>query len=531
MRSEGSPAAAPAHLLREALAHLQRQELAQASHLSDTLKREHPDFAPGWQLASTLALRQGQHTAGLALIEHALALAPGSASALLQKAHCLLALGRVPELQASMLAARQAADDDVPSLLALGALCSRLGEHAAALTAYERALALAPNHPAALFNRATARRFLGDLTGAEQDYERVIAAQPEDCEAYLNRSELREQSRAHNHVQELEQRIARLQADWRGETQLRYALAKEYEDLGEYARSWSELERAARLRRRHLRYDVQRDVASAEWIAQAFPGPAPTTSSGHASDAPIFIIGLPRSGTTLVERILSSHSSVHAAGELDCLAAALTEAVRTAEDSLGDRRAMIEAAARLDPLPLAEDYLARSRPFAGGRAHFTDKMPLNYLYVGLIRRALPRARVVHLVRHPLAVCHAMYKTLFKDGYPFSYDLQEIGRYYIAYRRLMQHWHASLPGFVHDVSYERLITDQRGETRRLLELCGLEWEERCMEFHRNPLPATSASAAQVRRPLYDSSVARWRHYRSQLAPLRALLEAAGIEIED
>jgi Sulfotransferase family len=152
---------------------------------------------------------------------------------------------------------------------------------------------------------------------------------------------------------------------------------------------------------------------------------------------------------------------------------------------------------------------------------------LNYLYCGLIRRALPNARLVHLTRHPVAVCYAMYKTLFKDGYPFSYDLNEIGRYYLGYRRLMAHWQATMPGVIHELSYESLIADQLGETRRLLQFCGLDWEEACAQFHENPAPSTTASAAQVRRPIYDTSVSQWKHYEQQLAGLRMQLEAAGV----
>jgi hypothetical protein len=164
---------------------------------------------------------------------------------------------------------------------------------------------------------------------------------------------------------------------------------------------------------------------------------------------------------------------------------------------------------------------------AAGEVRFTDKMPLNYLYCGLIRRALPNAKIVHVTRRPMAACYAMYKTLFKDGYPFSYDLEEIGRYYVGYRRLMDHWQATMPGVIYPLSYEALIADQRGETRKLLDFCGLEWQDSCLEFHRNPQPTTTASAAQVRQRLYDSSVSQWRHYAAELAELRSLLSAAGI----
>ena len=193
------------------------------------------------------------------------------------------------------------------------------------------------------------------------------------------------------------------------------------------------------------------------------------------------------------------------------------------------RQDLVAASARVDFAALGHDYGARVLQAGVGAGRFTDKMPLNYLYCGLIRRALPAARIVHVTRHPLAVCYAMYKTLFEGGYPFSYDLGEIGQYYLAYRRLMAHWQATLPGQIHEVCYERLVADQAGETRRLLGFCGLDFEEDCVQFHRNTAATTTASAAQVRRPIYGTSVAQWRHYAAQLEGLRRQLVAGGVDV--
>ena len=217
------------------------------------------------------------------------------------------------------------------------------------------------------------------------------------------------------------------------------------------------------------------------------------------------------------------------AGELDCFALSLTDAARRRSGrAVIPRRELVELSATLDFAALGRDYLARARAAQPAPGRLVDKMPLNYLYCGLIRRALPNARIVHVMRDPMAVCHAMYKTLFKSGYPFSYDLREIARYYAAYRRLMSHWHAAMPGAIHDLRYESLIADQTGETRKLLEYCGLEWEDACLAFHRNPAPTTTASASQVRRPLYDSSVSQWRRYEDRLGELKDALAAEGIE---
>jgi tetratricopeptide (TPR) repeat protein len=462
------------------------------------------------------------------------ALHPELAAAWIAQGQVALAQGLLVAARAAAAAAEQRAGNDPILWDLIGTLYSRANDQQRALAAYERALLLSPDDPALLFNRAAARRFLGQLELAEADYDRVIALRPTDCEAHGNRSELRTQTPGRNHVAELEQLLARTGADWRGAVQLHYALAKEYEDLGEHARSFERLDSGARMRRQHMRYDPGTDLATVDWIIESFPQqlrPAAQSDAPAGPDAPIFVVGLPRAGSTLVERILGSHSQVAAAGELRDLALAIVDAVRrqTGHAQLS-RRELIQASARLDFAALGRDYLERAHAAGAPRTRFTDKMPLNYLYCGLIRRALPGARIVHVHRHPMAACYAMYKTLFEDGYPFSYELAELARHYLAYRRLMQHWRADSPESIYELSYEALVADPAGETRRLLDFCGLDWEDACAQFHRSAEPSTTASAVQVRRPIYDSSVAQWRNYREQLADASRLLADGGVDVD-
>jgi tetratricopeptide (TPR) repeat protein len=456
---------------------------------------------------------------------------PGDARSVLRRAKELFARGRLIEARALVELAERNAPEDARLLDAIGTLYSRTNDQERALAAYERAVRLAPDNPQLLFNRATVRRFVGSLAAAEADYDRVIALRPDDYEAYRNRSELRRQTPERNHTAELERLLALGVPDWRAEVQLRYALAKEYEDVEDYRHSFAHLEQGARLRRAHLRYDVGADVATVDWIIQAFPAKITDSARQASAAGPIFIVGLPRSGSTLVDRILSSHSAVRSAGELNCFAHAVVEGVR--RQSGGERcerRELVFRSAQLDFAALGRDYLERSLAAGATAPRFTDKMPLNHLYCGIIPRALPHSKIVHVSRTPTAACYAIYKSLFDQGYPYSYDLGELARYYAAYRRLMQHWHSTLPGQVHELRYEELILDQIGETRRLLEFCGLPWEDSCIEFHRNPAATTTASAAQVRTPLYDTSIAQWGHYRKELVELRRQLTAAGIQVE-
>jgi len=481
-------------------------------------------------------MRERDWPNALTQIDRVLLASPGMPQGLLTRAQCLLALGRRHEACMAAKAALAGATTDPLLLDAVGSFFSFAGDQHTALKAFDQAAALAPENAHFIFNRATVRRFLGQLAAAEADYDRVIALRPADFEAYKNRSDLRTQTAERNHVAELEGLVARGFADWRSEVQIRYSLAKEYEDLGDYRISFEQLRQGAKTRRENLRYDVANDVSTVDWIIEAFPGAVhtadPAATGMHAAPqpaAPIFIVGLPRSGTTLVDRILSSHSQVRSAGELNDFALSLVARVRgeNGKEHL-PRRELVARSAHVDFAALGREYLARARAVVV-EGRFTDKMPLNYLYCGLIRRALPNAKIVHLTRHPMAAGYAMYKTLFKDGYPFSYDLDEIAQYYIAYRKLMDHWSAVMPGAVYSLNYENLVADQIDETRKLLEFCGLDWEDACAEFHRNPSATTTASASQVRRPIYDSSVAQWRHYTAQLAPLSSALASAGIEL--
>jgi hypothetical protein len=245
---------------------------------------------------------------------------------------------------------------------------------------------------------------------------------------------------------------------------------------------------------------------------------------GHDNDEAIFVIGLPRSGTTLVESILAAHSEVQAGGELQAFPRACIEAVQALGGAMVPKLGFVERALEVDPRALGERYIAATRPQTGDRPRFTDKLPLNYLYAGLIRRALPRARIVALVREPMDSCYAMYKALFTGAYPFSYDLDELGRYHAAWQRLMRHWQSVLGDALLVVRYEELVTAQEAVTGRILHHCGLPWQDACLEFRGRSAAVATASAAQVRQPVYRTSIGKWRHYERQLQPLARHLAA-------
>ncbi|MCH7537599.1 MAG: sulfotransferase, partial [Proteobacteria bacterium] len=421
-------------------------------------------------------------------------------------------------------------DNDVAILVVAGSILNKCEDVVAALAIFRQAQQLEPENDSVLFNLATSLRFLGELDEAEEVINRVIESCPDNHQSVLFRADLRKQTPDDNHVEDLERRIVNGANDWKGEMNLFYALAKEAEDIGSYEKSYQALSRGSTVRRRHLDYDVLRDVAVLDDIRDHYAEQASCSGDdGFAAAGPVFIVGMPRTGTTLVERILAGHSEVTSAGELHDFSSELVKEISRVNDGKAVAKGDIVAASlQIDFARLGENYVAAARQaIDGSSAYVIDKLPFNFLYCGLIHRALPEAKIIHMTREPMDTCYAVYKTLFGQAYPFSYDLDELATYYIAYRKLMDHWHAVLPGLIHDVAYEDVVADPEKQARRLIAHCGLQWESQCLDFHTSKAASTTASAVQVRQPVYSSSVQKWRYYEEQLAPLEARLRDSGL----
>jgi tetratricopeptide (TPR) repeat protein len=520
----------PSALDRAARAAMAQGDHAQAKQIVDRLLARHPAVAAGWLTASILALQCRNPAAAAQAAANGLAVDPTHAALLVQNIRCLHANGNIP----AALTAAQAAWPLVrasPALLhELANACAALGDHTAALAMLREAAIALPNDPALNYNLATVLRYAGDFAEAEIRLDHAIRHAPKDWEAYNTRAQLRTQTTAHNHIAELEKLLAGRIEPWSGRVQLQYALAKEYEDLGEHESAFTHLHAGASLRRQHLRYDVAEDVAAMEAIQNAFGADYPTAGQiTSPAPGPIFVFGLPRSGTTLVDRILSSHPAVVSLGELNDFPAAVIACAATGGPPLA-KQALIKAAAALPATQIGAAYTARVAPRAAPGCAWIDKLPMNYLYAGLIAAALPNARLVHVARHPMASGYGMYKTLFHQGYPFSYDLDDLGRYIAAYLRLMRHWSHHLGDRLITISYESLVTDQPAQTRRLLESCGLDWNDACLTPERNPGPSFTQSAVQVRKPIYRDALSAWRIVAPQLAPLANRLASEGFAAE-
>lgn len=438
----------------------------------------------------------------------------------------LLALGDVAAARCKLDAVGESVGSRARMAHDVAQLYMRLNEPAHAARFYARAVTLDPALAAYRYNQSTALIALGRMEQAEAVLDSVIAQQPRDYDAWYNRATLRQQTPERNHVAAIEAELRRQGLQRKEEVPLCYALARELEDLGDDQRSFAALARGAAARRSLMSYRVDEDEAIMRDIGAAFARPVIRQHvPGCADSRPIFVVGLPRSGTTLIDRILSSHSQIGSHGESTDFALSLM----TLAGPCTSKSELLEKAIRLDPGQLGHAYCARLSAHPEERV--VDKTPANFLYLGLIARALPNARIVYVRRQAMDVCYAMYKTLFRMAYPYSYDLADLGRYWLAFDALMRHWQHNVPAHqMLTVDYERLVAEPEATTRALLEHVGVPWENACLRFDKNPLPSLTASAAQVRQPIYRSSVGLWRRYAVGLEPLRTFLRQADVSVD-
>ena len=444
----------------------------------------------------------------------------------------LAALGRPDEAIACYRSALARAPDDPDACNNMGTALAALGREAEALDWYAQALARNPQHAGALINQGNALKVLGRMDEARAALERALALAPRMARAHHALAELapvRAAAPLGRALAALEPEADRLPAAER--LYLHFALAKAYDDAGEVEPAFRHLAAGNALVRRATVYDEADTLARLARLEAVFtPDRLAARGDRAREDAPddapdearpVFVVGMPRAGTTLVEQILASHPSVFGAGELDVMPALVkARATRRGTDYPDFVPALDDAALRA----LGADYLAAVAPSAGAAARITDKLPLNFMHVGLIHLALPRARIVHVRRDALDTCLSCFSKLFTGAQPFAYELGELGRYWRAYARAMAHWRAVLPaGVMLELDYEAVVVDLEAAARRLLAHCGLPWHDACLAFHRSARPVRTASQAQVRQPLYGGAVGRAERYRPWLGPLIEALE--------
>ncbi len=474
-----------------------------------------PDCAEVCSNLGNIRHAQGKIDDAVAFYERALAIKPDYVDAHNNLGTALLSQNKVGEAVAHYERALVLKRDYAAAHNNLGNALAKQDRMDDAQAHYERALVLKPDYAHAYNNLGNVFKEQGKFDDAMAQYERAIAIRPDFAAAHLNRAEIKSFRRGDDDLAVLQalSGSAGLSAD--NALYFHFALAKAFEDIGDYAQAWEHLRKGNAGKRAQVDYKEEGVLALFQRIAAVFDRGLLNRfrgdrfdGAGDPSSVPVFVVGMPRSGSTLIEQILSSHPQIHGAGELTIL--------ENMETGYPESIPTLDGAALRR---LGQSYLGHLPAAGNGKVRIVDKLLGNFVLIGLIRLMLPNARIIHSTRHPIDTCVSCYSKLFTNGLHFTYDLAELGRYYLAYIQLMDHWRSVLPhGAMLEVSYEDVVNDLEGQARRLIDYCGLAWDDRCISFHRSTRPVRTASAVQVRRPLFRSSLERWRRYETELGPL-------------
>jgi tetratricopeptide (TPR) repeat protein len=440
-------------------------------------------------------------------------------------ASVLLDQQKFDEAAASVERALALNPDSHDAINQMGRIAFEQGDLAGAVAHYRRALALKPDLADAWNNMGNALKEIGRLQDAHDAYLEALRLDPSITGTYVNLADAKSFAPGDPHLAAMEALAAKDEGLSKTDhIQLGFALGKAFSDLRDYRRSFARLRDANALKRAAISYDETAALAFFDRIEAVFTSDLIRAMSGGGdpSARPIFIIGMPRSGTTLIEQILASHPAVHGAGELKTF----NDIVCAVRDSAGNALSFPEFVPGLDAAALrqfGDHYIAQLRKLAPKGDRVTDKMPSNYYFAGLIHLVLPNAKIIHCMRDPVDTCVSCFSKLFSGEQNHTYDLAELGRYYRRYERLMAHWRRVLPkGRILDIQYEDVVGDLETQARRIIAHCGLKWSKRCLDFHNTDRPVRTASATQVRRPIYNSAVGRWRLYEEELRPLLTAL---------
>ena len=458
------------------------------------------------------------------LFKKACSLEPENPRYLAGHAELLVTIGRQAEALKLADSAVEKRIDDAFTADTIGVVFSRTGFHERAVPLYQLAVELEPQVANFHYNLGASLQFAGEFAAAEAAYRSTLQREPDSYRAYSALVSLSKQSGENNYLDKLEALFELYEDDPDKALHIGHAIAKTLEDLGRFEDSFDWLIRAKRGKRNTIAYQPAADEAL--FAAAAETARATRHDASKCSDAsPIFIVGLPRTGTTLVDRILSSHPDVVSAGELNTFAGLIKGKAATSSRLVLDPETLRKVA-DADLAEVGKAYIEDTSRLARGAVRFTDKMPLNFFYVSLIHRALPNARIVALRRGALDSCLSNFRQLFATGfsyYNYSLDIDDTGVYYTHFDALMSTWRDNVPASrLLEIRYEDIVRDQENQTRRLLDFCGLSFNEACLRFHENDAPVATASSVQVRKPLYTGSIGRWKRYGDRLHGLRNAL---------
>ncbi|ACT60388.1 tetratricopeptide repeat-containing sulfotransferase family protein [Hirschia baltica] len=518
--------------LKAARQAVKKGQLVECASYIDKVLASEPENSEACFLKGIVLVEARQHKKALVFLRDAVQKSPKNAEYNAHLSRILLMLREEGEAENYARIAAQNVKDDALTLDTIGCVFARLGDHEAAQKVFEKAVALNPNNVDFRFNLVATYGFFGKTEEAGYQYEEILKRNPCHGKSHLGLAALKRQTPNSNHIKQIEAAIASV-VDPIEKLRIHYAAAKEYEDLSEFEKAFNHLNTANTLHTQRLKFDVETDEKNANVIKQCFADKAYLSTQARHEDTPVFIVGMPRTGTSLVDRILSAHPDANSLGELQSMPIAVKRASQTTSRLILDRDTILQAG-KANAHDIGALYLKHSKQFSGakGNAVLVDKLPMNFLYAGFIAKALPKARIVCLRRHPMDTVWSNYKNLFattSSYYGYSYDLMNTARYYVIFDRLMGFWQEKYPDQILQLDYQELTGNQESETRKLLAFCGLSWAEECLNFHQQTQAMATPSALQVREPIHQKSVGKWRAYEDQLQEVISYLSVNGISI--
>jgi tetratricopeptide (TPR) repeat protein len=500
-------------------------DTAQAEQLCSELLRREPDDTRVLRMLARIASDDERYGVAEQLLRRIIALSPNECLPHTELGRFLVEQSRFPEAIEMFELATSLNEGSADNHRLLGEALAMIGRSADALTFYQQALRLDPEDPHSLAGQGHMLRITGNSDDAIACYEKCTVVQPGFSDAWWSLASLKDYRLSDEQVQTIHKQIASGDLGTDSEIAMRFALARTSEARGEYEAAWQDYSRGNSLKRESINHDPEQTERMHDAIIKRFSSDflghkTPAAASMHT---PVFILGMPRSGSTLIEQILASHSKVEGAGELPYVNMLSSTLGRQRLD--GPRYPELMSELTEEQLEsLGKAYIYHSSVHRRqGLPYLTDKMPANFSHIGLIHMMLPKAKIIDVRRHPLGTCLANYRQLYALGKNQTYDLVELAEYYLEYRRMMDHWQEVLPGRVLQVNYEEVVADLESQVRRLLDYCELPWEDVCLDFHKNTRPVNTASAEQVRQPIYTDAIDFWKHYELQLEPARKILE--------
>ncbi len=513
-------------LLQRGFNALEAGRVKEAGECARQLLTVKPDLVEGHFLIGLVARQMRDRRTAISALGAVIKLEPDHAAAHAHLAQIFMMAGQ-PNLGYNALkhaVRHEVGDARVQSLI--GNVYFRLGEQDASYKWYSRAASGQPENPKFLVDHANSLVFHGKLEQAETELKKALKIQAGIPQAHWILASVRT-ANTREHIDELKKLASQPELTPQGAAFLYYAMGKELEDLQQWDEAFEAFNRGARARRVVMNFDETaeiemfqafEDVYTNDWLEQQAPG--------LDDPSPIFIVGQPRSGTTLVERVITSHSQVNSAGELQHFAISIRRMADYREPKRHSAE-LVRRAASLDGAELGRLYFDASKIMRGALPRFVDKMPLNFQYIPLILNALPNAKIIHLVRNPMDACFSSFKQLFADAYPHSYEQREMARHHSRYLRLMDIWRQRFPGRFFDIAYEDIARDLEPHARAIISYLELPWEDSCLHFDQQDAAVTTASSVQVREPAHTRSIGRWRKYQRQLKPMSDELANQGV----